>query len=259
MQLTYFPVWTEPESAPKSYQCARPNCDNVSPGRYCEQCSSQVDVVRHGYTMADIDRIARLSTHLGTMAIYYHDRRDEAWSAIVEYLYAADQWVAEHDLVWIGRKAIYDLIASDRQGRGYYRVRTDGTAHGAGSSPAFATFWEALNRPARSPEHHVVERMALWQILPKLRAHERAALIALATHDTYQDAAAALGVGYPSFKSQIARARRRFLALWHEGEEPSRPWGVDRRAGVTASDRRVGGGRSAVDAIVRRKRARSSP
>lgn len=254
VQLTYFPVWQDDEPGRKTYQCAL--CTNTSPNRYCDVCASRPGAVRHGYTLADLDRIARLSTHLGSMAIYYRDRRDEAWSAIIEHLYRADQWVAEHDLVWIGRKAIYDLIASDQQSRGYYRAHTDGAAHGAGSSPAFATYWEPLNRPAVSPERHVVERMALWQILPQLREQEREAIIALATHDTYQDAADALGVGYPSFKSQISRARRRFFALWHEGEEPSRPWGCDRRAGVTASDRRAGGGRSAVDAIVRRRRSR---
>ncbi|MBV9448441.1 MAG: hypothetical protein JO345_21360 [Streptosporangiaceae bacterium] len=29
----------------------------------------------------------------------------------------------------------------------------------------------------------------------------------------------------------MSRARREFLALWHEGETPSRPWVRDRRAG----------------------------
>ena len=28
------------------------------------------------------------------------------------------------------------------------------------------------------------------------------------------------------FKSQICKGRARFLALWHEGEQPSRPWGA---------------------------------
>lgn len=172
--------------------------------------------IRHGYSLADVDRMARLATHIGPVAMDYSDRCDEAWAAIVEHLYSADGWPAEHDLVWIGRKAIYDMVTSDRRERGYYRLKTDGITNGAGSSPAFVAFWEALNRPSPAAERHVVDRFALWQILPTLRPHELDALVALAALDDYQAAAVALGVGPGTFKSQIARARKAFLALWHE-------------------------------------------
>ncbi|GLU46538.1 hypothetical protein [Nocardiopsis ansamitocini] len=32
-----------------------------------------------------------------------------------------------------------------------------------------------------------------------------------------------------SYYSLVSRARKAFLALWHEGETPSRPWGNDVR------------------------------
>jgi len=32
------------------------------------------------------------------------------------------------------------------------------------------------------------------------------------------------------YNSQLSYARRVFLALWHEHETPSRPWGHDRRS-----------------------------
>jgi hypothetical protein len=210
--------------------------------------------LRHGYTLRDLDRVARLATHVGPMAGNYHDRRDEAWSAIVEHLYSTDQWLPEHDLVWIGRKAIYDSVTADRRERGYYRLHTDGTQHGPGSSPAFATYWwDMFARPTGSPEPGIVERISVWQILPTLTPGQAEVIFALAAHDDYQSAAAALGMTTVGFRSQVCQARRRFLELWHEGEQPSKPWGQDRRAGQTAGTRRQGG--TAMDAISRRARA----
>lgn len=197
--------------------------------------------VRHGYTLSDIDRLARLAVHLGSVTLSYQDRQDVAWSAIVEHLYSTSCAIPEHDLVHAGRRAIYDLLRSEQQYWGYYRAHTDGARHGPGSSPAFVTYWSDAVKSTGSPERYLLDHLAMWQILPALRDHERAALVALAAHDTYQAAAAALGVEYQTFKSQIARARRRFLTLWHEGERPSRPWGCDRRAGRTAADVRRGG------------------
>jgi hypothetical protein len=45
------------------------------------------------------------------------------------------------------------------------------------------------------------------------------------------------------------------LALWHEGEKPSRPWGCDRRAGATAGTEGVG--KPAIARMRSRARART--
>lgn len=187
--------------------------------------------LRHGFTLAQLDRIAALATNTGrTLVMHYQDRRDEAWSAIVEHLYASETAPSSHALVEVGRNAIYALIRSERREQGFYREHTDGTVHGPGSSPKFQQFWDYLNRPSLSPEGPIVERLALAQILPTLTGRQRDAIYALAAADKYEAAADLLDMTPVTFKSHIARGRTRFRELWHEGEVPSKPWGTDRRA-----------------------------
>jgi hypothetical protein len=210
--------------------------------------------LRHGYTLADLHGLARLAVHTaGTMASDWHDRYETAWSAIAEHLYTAEHWPPRHDLVRAGQLAIYAVVDDERQAYGYYRRKTDGAEHGAFSSPAFRTYWWELSGAAHSPESRIVEAYALSQILPALTPGQTEAIAALAAHGDWHRAAAALGMTYSAFRSQVAKGRLRFFALWHEGEAPSRVWGCDRRAGRTAADSRTGG--TALDAIKRRARA----
>src|SRR5207248_10593460 len=106
------------------------------------------------------------------------------------------------------------------------------------SSPAFVAFWESFVAPTPSCERAAVERLALRQILPALTDGQREAMAALAAHGDWAAAATALGMTSVAFRSQVSRGRLRFLALWHEGEVPSRVWGCDRRAGKTADTAR---------------------
>jgi hypothetical protein len=99
------------------------------------------------------------------------------------------------------------------------------------TSTRFERYWRHVAAPDDGPEEKITERLALAQIWPHLRPVHREALAALAAHGDYQRAAQALGLPYATFKSRISTARREFLALWHDGETPSRPWVRDRRAG----------------------------
>jgi hypothetical protein len=213
--------------------------------------------LRHGYTLTDLHGLARLAVHTaGTAASDWHDRYDTAWSAIAEHLYAAEHWLPRHDFVRVGQLAIYATVDDDRHHHGYYKRKTIGAEAGAGSSPAFAAYWEPFTAPAPSPENRVVERLSLTQILPTLTPAQREAILALAACDDYAVAARAIGATGATFKSNVSRGRQRFLAWWHEGEVPSKPWGCDRRAGKTAGTRREGGAGAAVAAVRRRARAR---
>lgn len=210
--------------------------------------------LRHGYTLADLHGIARLAVHAaGRMAGDWHDRYDTAWSAVAVALYEAEHWPPAHDLVYAGRVAIWAAVDDERHHAGYYKRKTIGSEAGAGSSPAFQTYWLEFARTAPSPEPRTVESLALAQIWPTLTPGQRRCLAALATFDDYQSAAAALGVSKAAFVSLVATGRRRFLAAWHEGETPSRVWGCDRRAGTKAGTRRAGG--TAMDAVRRRRKA----
>jgi hypothetical protein len=75
---------------------------------------------------------------------------------------------------------------------------------------------------------------------------------ALAAAGDYGQAAQLLGLKQKSWESQLMLARRRFRALWHEGEEPSSHWGCDRRAGSVRGSVRKG--ESAVYNLRRRNR-----
>lgn len=216
--------------------------------------------LRHGYTLADLHGLARLAVHTaGTMASNWHDRYDTAWSAVAEHLYAAEHWPPRHDLVRAGQLAIYRTVTDDRHHHGYYKHKTVGAAAGSCSSPAFRTYWaDWITNVAQPADRALIERVALAQILPALTPTQREAIAALAAHDDYRAAADALGMTYATFKSHIARGRNRFLALWHEGERPSRPWGTDRRVGSYARGR---SGNRTIGAVLssRRKHKRSSP
>jgi hypothetical protein len=214
--------------------------------------------LRHGYTIADLHTLTRLAVHTalgGGSAVSWHDRYDTAWSAMAEYLYTVTEHPQRRDLVRAGQLAILAHLDDHRQTYGYYRRKSDGDQHGAFSSPAFRAYWWDLcgATPARSPENSIVERTALAQILPLLTSSQQHAILALAIHGDYQSAAASLGMAYQTFTSHIARGRTRFRAWWHEGEEPSKPWGCDRR--VDNHGQRINGRASSSVQIKRRRAA----
>lgn len=182
-------------------------------------------MVRHGYTMTDLNQIARMaiSRHIG-----WGDRTtmyNTAWSAAAEHIYTAEQRPDRALVVHAAHIAVMHAAKADKKTHG----RSTGPDGDNEARPHFTVFWDCICTPTSGPEQHVVERVALHQILERLTPGQVDAIIALAVHGTYQAAADALGLSYVAFKSRISHARARFLTLWHEGEEPSRPWGTDRR------------------------------
>lgn len=181
------------------------------------------DVVEmpQGYTLADVERLAKVAagtvlTHTGqSMA----ERVDDAWSAIVERLYADPEPIDPGQLVWIARKALY---RGDRDYGHSYGVFKRDAHHGRGSMPRFQQFWW---RPVVTIEDQVVDRRAFAEIWPRLSPAEQEAVVAVAIYGDQQEAARALG--RPHLRSSLYSARKRFLALWHEHEAPSKHWGYD--------------------------------
>lgn len=195
----------------------------VPPGRVAVDGDDDVHDLRHGYTMADLDRLSRAAVTRSATAGFassgdQDDRYATAWDAIAHRLYTAEETPTGYDLIGAGMRALSAESDDYRRHHGY----RDNTR-------AFGVFWLDIGGPTGSPEAGIVERAALAQIWPRLPAYQRTALTALATFDDYRLAAEALGKDYKSFATVVSQARRTFLALWHEGEEPSRPWGNDRR------------------------------
>ncbi|MFV2094848.1 hypothetical protein ACFHW1_05065 [Micromonospora sp. LOL_014] len=178
-------------------------------------------VLAHGFRLSDLHRMARQSAATNrTMAADHRDLLDTAWSAIALELYTADTPPSEHDLLAVGKGAIWAMTKQHRQAYGY---RDREAAAGMGSAPRWATYWWDFGRPTPSPEPSVVERLTLPRLLAALRAPYRDAIAALAAHDGDREAAAAaLGISMAAMQRRIHVARARCLALWLEGETPAR-------------------------------------
>lgn len=188
--------------------------------------------LRWGYTLADLQRVAgSAAATTRAMAGDYDDRYAEAFGAAAERLYEAEHWIPEHKLFQAAQDALWNQSRKDRSYRGCaYRHGEGWDASGTG--PHFVTYWSDVSRVTPSPENGIVERIALEQILPTLTPKQREVVGALAAFDDHPAAQAALG-GLTSYATHLAAGRKRFLAYWHEGEIPSRPWGTDRRGGTT--------------------------
>jgi len=181
----------------------------------------------HGFTLRDLDQITR--TAIQRRSAYYACDIDEryaaGWHAAVELLCTSTEPPTRHDLI----RAAWD--AADYETRRTAEHRGVGRSRGDGSRSDGATvkFWAYWNHITPSPEAAIIERTALSQIWPRLTPGQQAVLQALAAHDDYDLAAAALSMSRVTFYQAIHKARRRFLALWLEGETPRRGWRDRRR------------------------------
>lgn len=180
--------------------------------------------LRYGYTLAALHRLARLAAlGVGARAADFQGRYDTAYSAIAEHLYTAEHPPREHNLITVGRAAILD---EEREAaRSHGQIRADESA------PRFVVYWEWAARTTPSPETRVVERVAISQILATLPPTQYASVQARAAFPDQRAAAAALGVNVKNFCSNLRYARTKSLALWHEGETPSRVWQRDQVGG----------------------------
>ncbi|MFC3995201.1 RNA polymerase sigma factor [Nocardiopsis sediminis] len=188
--------------------------------------------IAHGFSTADIDDIAALasSTVRWPGRLDWRTRAEVAWSAIAEYLVrlADDTDPAggpptRRDLTIVGWSAIGEYARKDDSFRGF------NWGYESTSTPKFERYWALAANPSPCPANGIVERRALAQIWAALPEKHRRILLALAELGHYAEAAEALGLTRGSFYALVSRARRAFLALWHEGETPSRPWGHDVR------------------------------
>lgn len=185
--------------------------------------------LRHGYTMDDLNRLARTAAFASATAGDLADRCETAWLAIAEDLYRRDGPPPSHALVQVGKMAIFAAIDDARHHHGFYQYKTIGGRAGPGSSPRWVAYWQPVAGTVPSHESAVVERRAVDEILAALTPRQRESLAALASFGNLRSAADALGIGHDAFRALIGRARNEFRRLWHEGEVPSRPWGRDRR------------------------------
>jgi hypothetical protein len=212
--------------------------------------------VLHGYTLDRLQALARIAAGTAwSQAADYDSRLENAWYGIAAHLAAASEPPLPRDLVEAGRTEIDGTASADARQHGRARParRHPGDRYGDGLAPRFRTFWWDQSLPVPSCENRVVERLALAQIWPRLSQRHREALAALAALEDYDLAAAAMGITRGTFNVHVSRARREFLALWHEHEQPSRPWGTDRRRGNGGRPAAAPRHRAAARAVNRRQ------
>jgi hypothetical protein len=184
--------------------------------------------VRHGYTLADLHRLAAIAARIPAATwLDGRDAYDAAWHGLVEALLLAEQRPARGYLLNEGRQAVSRLVKDECHHHG---VPVDRPWAGRGAMPQFARYWWSGSWPDPAPE--IVDRLALAAIWPKLSACQQEALAALAATDDYRDAAAMLGIAQGAFRERVISARRVFLRWWHQFETPSGQYRPDKRHGM---------------------------
>lgn len=178
-------------------------------------------ITLHGYTFDRLHQLARSSASNNyTLAADYIDLYAAAHGAMIDLLLSAEQAPSEYDLRYVGKAAIWQLVRDHRQTYGY-RDREWG--NGIGSAPRFNAFWSDWLSVAPSHETRIVERVALFQVLQRLKSIHQAAIVSLAVCDGDRDAAAAaLRIKLGAFNFRLQSARAAAVALWHEHETPHR-------------------------------------
>lgn len=178
--------------------------------------------VLHGYTLADLDRMARAAMRDARAGVWSsRDRYQHGWDGIVDVLVGAGARPVAGYLIAAGRTEIERAGGVERHHHG---LTTGMTA-----APRHAIYWRDQSGPTPPAEERIVERLALAQIWATLSPDEREALTVLAVTNSQRGGAEMLGVHYMTVGKWVRRGRTAFLALWHEGETPSRLWRRDRR------------------------------
>ncbi|MBB3041161.1 hypothetical protein [Nocardioides soli] len=167
-----------------------------------------------GYTMADVDRLARFTARIrNTSLVGFDERYETAWLAIIERLYDGPEMPTSEDLIQVGKGAIRDEVNALLHHRGINNYTYQDT-------PNSWKYWSVISAADEDFTGRLVERLALPQVLALLTPGEYEAIAALAANGTQAAAAAAVGIKPSAFTARIARARQRIIEAWFEHETP---------------------------------------
>ncbi|MFF8784872.1 helix-turn-helix domain-containing protein [Streptomyces sp. NPDC015125] len=185
-----------------------------------------VENLRHGYTLDDLDRLARtvLVIDRWRTDINTADRYAAIHFAITEQILTADEPPTGGDLIACGLQAANRYVRTEMHHHGYNQRDT---AAGPGALPGFQRYWQ---QSGRTPwDERLMESLTLAQIWPCLTLAQQQAVMALALTGDHQEAADSLGLTLTAFSGRLKTARRRVFALWYEHETPPRRRRLDKR------------------------------
>lgn len=175
---------------------------------------AQTAEVRWGYTMDDIDRLAR-RVYNRTRSNYLFDQSDRysaAWFGIVESLFESVEQPTPWNLIEAGTKRVTEESNLNRNFYGYRADMPDKQA------PRFVTYWR---RGGQSDfTDRIAEREALPKVLAVLNTTLYEAIITLAAFGNMKEAARALGISDKAFEHRIKRARTALIEAWFAPEHP---------------------------------------
>lgn len=167
--------------------------------------------VRYGYTLGDLDRLARrvVSAHRGWWgAGDRHDQYETAWSGIAEHLAAATEAPSEFDLTAAGTAAVDQEVKAIQ--------RHHGSDRADGVRPRYAAYW--YEPPAEPWEDRLIERIAVRQVLEAASPTERKVVLALAATGDIDGTAVILDTTSGAAKRRLSRARATLRAHWYAPE-----------------------------------------
>ena len=177
------------------------------------------DHVRHGYTLATIDHLAKIAVRSDrwTTAGDTDERYAAIWHALAERILTAEQPPTREDLFATALSASDRHVREEMHHHGW-DVRDLGL--GGGSMHRFQRYW---NCPNPGFDDAVVERIALGQVWAMIPAHQQDAIRALAATDDHELAAKVLGLKLVTYSSRLRKGRMLARSLWHEHETPALP------------------------------------
>lgn len=189
--------------------------------------------VAHGYTMHELDRIARIAvsnpfTGIGRSNADADELYEAAWGAAAELLCSAAEPPLLQDLMAVARRAVDTTRRVINRHRGLDEARPWAGLYAA---ERYVRFW--LNPSPGDPvADRVVDSLAVQQVVDQLTPGRRRALVVLAVHNGDIAAAAeTYGRSRQAYGTQVWSARRSALTLWHDGETPRHPTQVLSTAG----------------------------
>lgn len=168
-----------------------------------------------GYTMADVDRAARVAVrkHDYSRSLDDEDRADCAWHAVVTELYSRDDPPTFHDLLQAAFTALSREVSEHRRHHG---ITAEGMA------PKFERYWLPVKFERTDGfSDRICETIALRDALGVLTGDQYEALSTLAAFDNAAGAAAeALGLKYHGFMYRVYSGREKIKAVWFDEETP---------------------------------------
>lgn len=190
---------------------------------------SETATLAHGYTMADLESIARHATRIrANRMIDPEEALAVAWHGAVVALYKAEVEPARHDLVEAGLEALSFELGRLRSHYGMQYANGERLQFGGGAN--FKKYWAARPDTDDRFTERIAERLALPAVLSVLTSRQYEAIATLAAFDNDMHAAAeADGSTYQAFRKNVLQARRRLQAVWFEHETPRRMSGTDEK------------------------------